>query len=275
MGRALSTATGNDYRALSWWHESTPTELTDWTPRPSLPGDRDVDVAIVGAGFTGLWTAYYLAEADPSLRIAVLEAEVAGFGASGRNGGWCSALFPASLDKLAALEPGDPPDRDGALAQHAAMRATVDEVGRVLEAEGIDAHWAKGGTVVLARTRAQLARARADVAHARRWGLGEDDVRLLAGQEARSLLSATKVRGATYTPDCAAVHPGRLVAGLADGGGATRGDHLRAHAPRPASSQGASAPSTAPCVPTWSCGPPRATRGACTAAVASWRRSTR
>ena len=175
-------------------------------------------MAIVGGGFTGLWTAYYLAEADPSLRVAVVEAEVAGFGASGRNGGWCSALFPASLDKLAALRArsGGPPDRAGALAQHAAMRATVDEVGRAIEAEGIDAHWAKGGTVVLARTRAQLTRARADVEHARRWGLGEDDVRLLAGQEARSMLAATQVRGATYTPDCAVVHPGRLVAGLAE-----------------------------------------------------------
>ena len=216
MGRSLSRPSRaavdtRDYRSLSWWHESTP---TDWSPRPSLPGDRDVDVAIVGGGFTGLWTAYYLAEADPSLRVAVVEAEVAGFGASGRNGGWCSALFPASLDTVAGLK-GDPPDRDGALAQHAAMRATVDEVGRAIEAEGIDAHWAKGGTVVLARSRAQLIRARADVAHARRWGLGEDDVRLLAGQEARSLLAATKVRGATYTPDCAAVHPGRLVTGLA------------------------------------------------------------
>jgi glycine/D-amino acid oxidase-like deaminating enzyme len=208
VGRALTTS---DYRSLSWWHESTPTAAS---PRPALPGDRDVDVAIVGAGFTGLWTAYYLAEADPSLRVAVVEAEVAGFGASGRNGGWCSALFPASLDKLAALK--GPPDRAGALAQHAAMRATVDEVGRAIDAEGIDAHWAKGGTVVLARTRAQLTRARADVEHARRWGLGEDDVRLLAGQEARSMLAATQVRGATYTPDCAVVHPGRLVAGLAE-----------------------------------------------------------
>jgi 2-polyprenyl-6-methoxyphenol hydroxylase-like FAD-dependent oxidoreductase len=96
-------------------------------------------VAIVGAGFTGLWTAYYLAEADPSLRIAVVDAEVAGFGASGRNGGWCSALFPASLDKLAALHTGghtrrgDRPDRAGALAQHAAMRATVDEIGRAIK----------------------------------------------------------------------------------------------------------------------------------------------
>ena len=171
---------------------------------------------VVGAGFTGLWTAYYLAEADPTLRVVVLESEVAGFGASGRNGGWCSALFPASLDSLAALASGDSVDRAGALAQHRAMRATVDEVGRVAAAEGIDAHWAKGGTVVLARSRAQLTRARADVAHARRWGLGDDDVRLLEGQEARSVLGATRVRAATYTPDCAALHPGRLVRGLAD-----------------------------------------------------------
>jgi len=143
----------------------------------------------------------------------VLESEVAGFGASGRNGGWCSALFPASLDKLAGLE--ESLDRAGALTQHAAMRATVDEVGRVLVEEAIDAHWAKGGTLVLARSRAQLTRAKAELAHARRWGLGEDDVRLLGGQEARTLLGATNVRGATYTPDCAAVHPGRLVTGLA------------------------------------------------------------
>src|SRR2546421_5985756 len=57
-------------------------------PRPALPGSRDADVCIVGAGFTGLWTAYELRRADPGLDVVVLEAEVAGFGASGRNGGW-------------------------------------------------------------------------------------------------------------------------------------------------------------------------------------------
>ncbi len=214
MGRSLNpeVQSGPDYRSLSWWHESTP---TSWTPRAPLPGDRDVDVAIVGGGLTGLWTAYYLAEADPTLRIAVLEAEVAGFGASGRNGGWCSALFPASLDKLAHLDSGSPPDRAGALALHEAMRETVDEVGRAAEAEGIDAHWAKGGTIVLARTRAQLTRARDEVAHASRWGIGDDQLRLMTGQEARGVVAATSVRGATYTPDCAAIHPGRLVTGLA------------------------------------------------------------
>jgi glycine/D-amino acid oxidase-like deaminating enzyme len=168
-------------------------------------------VAIVGAGFTGLWTAHYLAKADPTLRIVVLEAETAGFGASGRNGGWCSALFPASLDTLAAMA-----DRDAALAQHRAMRETIDEVVRVATAEGIDAQIAKGGMISLARSRAQLRRARTEVADARSWGLGEDDVRLLDKAEARSVLRGSRTIGATYTPDCAAIHPARLVRGLAD-----------------------------------------------------------
>jgi glycine/D-amino acid oxidase-like deaminating enzyme len=197
------------YERLSLWHDTT--VETDWTPRPALSGDTEADVAIVGAGFTGLWTAYYLAEADPSLRIVVLEAETAGYGASGRNGGWCSALFPASLGTLAGLA-----DRDGALAQHRAMRETVDEVVRVAAAEGIDAHVAKGGTISLARSRAQLRRARAEVADARAWDRDEDDVRLLDKAEARAVLRGSHTIGATYTPDCAAIHPARLVRGLAD-----------------------------------------------------------
>jgi glycine/D-amino acid oxidase-like deaminating enzyme len=141
----------------------------------------------------------------------VLEAEVAGYGASGRNGGWCSALFPASLGSLAALS-----DRAGALAQHRAMRATVDEVARVATAEGIDAQLAKGGTITLARSRAQLVRARREVEDARSWGRDEDDVRLLDAAEATAVLRGSRTRGATYTPDCAALHPARLVRGLAE-----------------------------------------------------------
>src|SRR5690606_17577626 len=87
------TVESPDYRGLSFWHDSVSSDLH---PRAGLPGDLDVDVAIVGGGLTGLWTAYYLARRDPALRIAVLEKHIAGFGASGRNGGWCSALFPAS-----------------------------------------------------------------------------------------------------------------------------------------------------------------------------------
>lgn len=182
-------------------------------PREALPGDVRADVAIVGAGLTGLWTAYYLLRSDPTLRVVVLERETAGFGASGRNGGWASALFPASLDKVAAL-PGS--SREAALALHTAMRASVDEVGRAASAEGIDAHFAKGGTISLARSRAQLRSARADVEHAREWGRDTDDLRLLSATEARERLGATHVLGATYTPDCAAIHPARLVRGLAE-----------------------------------------------------------
>ncbi|MCW2764671.1 MAG: dependent oxidoreductase [Nocardioides sp.] len=196
------------YSRLSLWHE---TAGTDWTPRPSLPGSSEADVTVVGAGYTGLWTAYYLAEARPDLRIVVLEAEVAGYGASGRNGGWCSALFPASLSTLADLQ-----DREGALAQHRAMRETVDEVARVAAAEGIDAHLAKGGTIALARSRAQWQRARHEVDEARAWGRDETDVRLLDAGQATAILRGSHTRGATYTPDCAAIHPARLVRGLAE-----------------------------------------------------------
>jgi glycine/D-amino acid oxidase-like deaminating enzyme len=197
-----------DFRALSLWHQTTPGD--DWSPRPPLPGDREADVAIVGAGFTGLWTALYLARADPTLRIAMVEAQTAGFGASGRNGGWCSALFPSSLESLARRS-----SRSGALAQYSAMRQSVDEVMTSAGAENIDAHMTKGGTIALARSGPQLARATAQVEHARSWGLGEDRVRLLSETEATSMLAATRVRGASYTPDCAAIHPGRLVRGLA------------------------------------------------------------
>jgi glycine/D-amino acid oxidase-like deaminating enzyme len=192
----------------SLWHE---TSGADWSPRSSLPGDIEVDVAVVGAGFTGLWTAYYLAEAAPQLRIAVLDAEVAGFGASGRNGGWCSALFPASIASLAALG-----GRDAAIAQHQAMRATVDEVARAAAAEGIDAQLAKGGTITLARTRAQWSRAQREVAEARAWDRDQGDVRLLDRDAALGILNAAGTLGATYTPDCAALHPARLVRGLAE-----------------------------------------------------------
>ena len=188
--------------ALSFWLSSL-----DLTPRASLPGDTDVDVAIVGAGFTGLWTAYYLASADPSLRIAVLEAEVAGFGASGRNGGWCSALFPESWSSLARRH-----GHAAAVALARAMESTVDEVGRVAEAEGIDCHYAKGGTVTLARSAMQEARGRALVESESAFGV---DVSWLSAEEARSRCGATSVRGGVYTPHCAAIHPGRLVRGLA------------------------------------------------------------
>ena len=194
-----------DYRGVSYWHDTVAESLT---PRPALPGDVDVDVAVVGAGYTGLWTAAYLSAADPALRIAVLEKEIAGFGASGRNGGWCSALFPSSAAKVTRLY-----GRAHALALERAMRETVDEVGRVTSQWGVDCHFAKGGTVVVARTPVQLDRARASVDEARSLGFG--GLRMLSAAEAVDMLGATSVLGGTYTPHCAAIHPARLVRGLA------------------------------------------------------------
>jgi len=197
-----------EYRKLSFWHDTVPGSLEPGEP---LDGDTEADVAIVGAGLTGMWTAYYVNRADPSLRIVLCESEIAGYGASGRNGGWCSALFPASLAKLERMA-----GRDQAIAMYRAMQATVREVGKVAAAEGIDCHWAQGGTVHFARSVTQLQRARRNVDDARRYGFGEDDVRLLSAQAATELGSASEVIGGEFTPHCAAIHPARLARGLAD-----------------------------------------------------------
>jgi glycine/D-amino acid oxidase-like deaminating enzyme len=197
------------YRRLSLWWDTLPDDLVG-EPREPLPGSVDVDVAIVGAGYTGLWTAYYLAVAAPELRVVVIESQTAGFGASGRNGGWASALFPTSLDAVAASS-----SRQAAIDLQHAMFDTVDEVGRVAAAEGIDCHFRKGGTISLARTAVQLERAKAAIADERSWGFGEEHFRFLEADEAREVLGATDVLGATYTPHCASIHPARLVRGLA------------------------------------------------------------
>ncbi len=195
-----------------WWTHPTAAPSSADPPAPS-GGDECVeiphvvDVAIVGGGFTGLWTAYYLLLARPDLDVLVLEAEHTGFGASGRNGGWVSALWPVSPDTMAA-EHG----RTAALAQLAALRDTVDEVGRVDAHEGFGSGFTKGGALVVARTPAQEARARAAAATDASWDTGTV---WLDAAESRERLDVQGTRGATFTPHCARVHPRRLVDGLA------------------------------------------------------------
>jgi glycine/D-amino acid oxidase-like deaminating enzyme len=177
--------------------------------RPALDGDARVDVAIVGAGFTGLWTAYYLKQTDPSLDVAIVEREYAGFGASGRNGGWASAIFPVSLAHVAKLY-----DHDAALRLQAAMNATVVEIGDVVTAEAIECDYAREGFVSLARNDAQLARAKATVANSDAFG-ATGQWTFLDAAEARARVNATETRGAIHTEHCALLQPDKLVRGLA------------------------------------------------------------
>ncbi len=210
---------GARYGDLSLWWDSIPAP----SPRPSLPGNLAVDVCIVGAGFTGLWTAHALSRADPSLRIAVVEREVAGYGASGRNGGWCSALFATSDAALARLY-----GLDAMRAMRRAMQATVDIVGATAQAEGIDCHFAKGGTVDAARTDVQRTRALDEIAEARSFGFGEDDLRWLERADAEAMIGMEGMLGATFTPHCAAIQPALLARGLADAV-ERRGVHVYEH----------------------------------------------
>ncbi len=212
-----------DPRAVSFWLDSLPDDSL--AGRPQLPGDITADVAIVGAGYTGLWTAYYLQQIDPSLRVVLVEAEFAGFGASGRNGGWLSALLPMSFEAMAADH-----GRHGAVAMQRTMHDAVAEVARVTTTEGIDCHLAKGGYLNLARTEPQVSRVHELLKYYRSWGFGEEDYRWLDAGEASARLNATRVRGAGYTPHCAAIHPARLVRGLAntvERGGATIYENTR------------------------------------------------
>ncbi len=188
---------------VSHWFERLP------QPRSPLPGDREADVCIVGAGYTGLWAAYYLRQQDPGLRITVLEARFAGFGASGRNGGWLSGLPPGHRGLLAGKY-----GRDRVIAWQRALDDSVDEVIAVAAREGIDADIVKGGNLEVARNAAQAQRLRAEVEEDRRWGV--EGVELLSAAQATDRIRVDRVVGGSFNPNCARVQPAKLVRGLAD-----------------------------------------------------------
>jgi glycine/D-amino acid oxidase-like deaminating enzyme len=203
----VSSANGLRYRRLSLWLDTVDDDLA---PRPALGGDRDVDVAIVGAGFTGLWTAYALLRQDPSLSILLLERDIAGFGASGRNGGWCSDLFPLPWARLEQRC-----GRTAATAMHRAMVDGIGDIAAAVEREGIDADMLRGGQLSVARTPLQEAELRADVRRSRE---RDDDDLALTWLEAADVMARVRVtdcRGAAYTPNCARINPAKLVRGLA------------------------------------------------------------
>ncbi len=203
----MSDALTARYRARSLWLDGLAEPLT---PRPALAGDRDCDVAIVGAGFTGLWAAYFLAKLQPGLRVAVVEREIAGFGPSGRNGGWASAGIAGSAQRYARLR-GDDAVRRG----ERAMADAVGEIGAVVAAEDIACGWRHTGTLMVATSAPQVARLHEGIARRRAFGIGEDDLRLLEPAELEGRVRVSGARAASFTPHCGRVDPARLARGLA------------------------------------------------------------
>lgn len=194
-----------DYRSLSLWHAGLSEDLT---PRPGLsPAERSAhwDVIIMGAGYTGLWTALAIAESSPSTRILLLEKEIAGFGASGRNGGWVSALFPASTGALVAQH-----GHEKARALRQAMVDCVPSVGTWASKLDIECDFVQGGTTTLVRADIHRERAQAALKDAALTGVDTP-----SWKEPAETMHATHTQGAVFDPACARVHPAKLVRGLA------------------------------------------------------------
>ena len=195
-----------DYAGVSFWLQTCGDDLT---PRPPLDGSTEVDVAILGAGLTGLWTAWYLRRRDPSLRVLVVEREIAGFGASGRNGAWCAPDFNISMDRLAKLH-----GEDAARRMQQATYDAVEETGRATAEAGVDAGFHRGGSIRVARGPQGVPALEHSLAEYERFGFG-DHYRLVDGAELSERIRIAGAVRALVGDEAAVVHPARLVRGLA------------------------------------------------------------
>ena len=188
--------------AVSHWFSELP------QPRPALPGDRDADVSHRGAGYTGLWTAYYLKQADPSLRIVVLEARFAGFGASGRNGGWLSGLAPGHRGLLAKTY-----GRDKVVAWQRTLNAAVDEVIDVANRENIEADIVRAATSTSPATPHRPAGC---ARRSTRTGNGEPTTSSCCRRPRRPNASGSITSCSARSTALRRVQPAKLARGLAD-----------------------------------------------------------
>ncbi|HET9457253.1 MAG TPA: FAD-binding oxidoreductase [Candidatus Limnocylindrales bacterium] len=200
----MTSATSGGGEPVSYWLDASAAGPV----RPSLAGDGSADVAIIGAGFTGLWTAIALADTDPSLRIVVLEAETVGFGASGRNGGFCQASLTHGLangirhfpDELEILE------REGI--------RNLAELVAFARAEGIDCDLEEAGGLDVADQPHQVEEFRAWVDEAAGWG---EHLEFLDREAIQAEVHSPRVLAGLYRPPGRDVllDPAKLVRGLA------------------------------------------------------------
>ena len=191
----------------SLWRDAV---INDAAPREKLSSDIETDVAIVGAGFSGLWTAYYIKKLMPNSKIVIIDANEVGFGASGRNGGWCSGFMPNSIDELAELH-----GREAAIEMYRQSFATLDEIESVLVNENIDCDFHRGGTICGATNSVQASRVTSEITKFHDYGFTDDDIRQLSQTEVEHRINISNLQLASYTPHCAVIHPAKLVDGLA------------------------------------------------------------
>jgi glycine/D-amino acid oxidase-like deaminating enzyme len=179
--------------------------------RPPLAGTVDADVAIVGAGLSGLWAAYHLTEADPSLKVVVLDAHHVGYGASGRNGGWLSQLI-AGNRSLYSKGPGG---LQGVADLQQAMVDGIAEVVDIARRNGFDIDASRGGNLVVATTQAGLSRLEARRDADLHYGLPSTSVTRLDPAGVAGHIAIDGATGGLHYPDVTRIDPSKLVLGLA------------------------------------------------------------
>lgn len=171
---------------------------------PSPVTDIGCDVLVVGAGLSGLWTAHHLLRLDPSLQVVIVDAMQPGYGASGRNGGWCSALLPMSPRRTVSLF-----GPEGASDLRRAMESTVTDIGTYVAESASDAGWVMSGSLTVATNEHQAERLRAGISE---WHeSGATGVSWLGAGELLDRVRIPGALGGLLDPHCAVLNPYRLV----------------------------------------------------------------
>ncbi|HLY85680.1 MAG TPA: FAD-dependent oxidoreductase [Gaiellaceae bacterium] len=194
-------------RLPSWWLEQALEAEGSPPPSPALAGDATADVAIVGGGYTGLWTALALRERAPDLRVTLLEAEICGHGPSGRNGGFVHGYWVSLPGILPVL------GEERALALARQGEQIIPGVRAWAESRGEDVWLREAGMLEVSAAPAQDGAIEKAAAAAVRVGRADQAVSLTATEVAQRVSSPT-FRSGVFFPECATLHPGLLVRAL-------------------------------------------------------------
>ena len=191
----------------SWWLREALRAEGDPAPAPQLAESLDCDVAIVGGGYTGMWTAYDLTERAPGTRIVVLEQDICGGGPSGRNGGFVHGWW----DQLPLLV--DLHGRDAALELARASEMAVRQIGEFCDRHGVDAWFTPAGYLQASASPAQDDEWSRAAEVCRELGVPDAYVPLSA-EEVQSRCALPRFRSGVLMPSGATVQPAHLARGL-------------------------------------------------------------